>query len=216
MYIESVPNRNSPPAILLRQSLRQGAKIVKHTLANLSSWPAAQIDSLRRVLKGESLVAPSDAFHILRSAPHGHVAAALGTLRRLLLEPILSRSPGSERNLVVAMIVARILEPSSKLATTRGLHPHTATSSLASVLGVDEALEETQLYRALDWLLARQKSIENALAKRHLSEGSLVLYDVSSTYFEGRCCPLARFGHSRDERSANPQIVFGLLTDPEG
>src|SRR5229473_1501219 len=123
MYIASVPNRNSPPAILLRQSLRQGAKIVKHTLANLSSWPAAQIDSLRRVLKGESLVAPSDAFHILRSAPHGHVAAALGTLRRLLLEPILSRSPGSERNLVVAMIVARILEPSSKLATSRGFHP---------------------------------------------------------------------------------------------
>src|SRR6266851_5352657 len=132
MYIESVPNRNSPPAILLRQSLRQGAKIVKHTLANLSSWPAAQIDSLRRVLKGESLVAPSDAFHIERSAPYGHVAAVLGTLRRLL-------------------------EPSSKLATSRGLHPDTASSSLASLLGLDPAVEETQLYHAMDWLLLRQQ-----------------------------------------------------------
>src|SRR5260370_1107159 len=216
MYIESVPNRNSPPAILLRQSLRQGAKIVKHTLANLSSWPAAQIVSLRRVLKGESLVAPSDAFLILRSAPHGHVAAALGTLRRLLLEPILSRTRCSERNLVVAMIVARILEPSSKLATSRGLHPDTASSSLASVLGLDPAIEETQLYHAMDWLLLRQQKIENALAKRHLSEGSLILYDVSSTYFEGRHCPLARFGHSRDERSGNPQIVFGLMTNSQG
>ena len=216
MYIESVPNRNSPPAILLRQSLRQGAKIVKRTLANLSSWPAAQIDSLRRVLKGESLVAPSDAFHIERSAPHGHVAAVLGTLRRLLLEPILSRSRCPERNLVVAMIVARILEPSSKLATSRGLHPDTATSSLPSVLGLDPAVEETQLYHAMDWLLLRQQKIENALAKRHLAEGSLILYDVSSTYFEGRHCPLARFGHSRDERSGNPQIVFGLMTNSQG
>jgi transposase len=216
MYIESVPNRNSPPAILLRLCLRQGSKIVKRTLANLSSWPAAQIDSLRRVLKGESLVAPSDAFHIERSAPHGHVAAALGTLRRLLLEPILSRSRCPERNLVVAMIVARILEPSSKLATSRGLHPDTASSSLASLLGLDAAIEETQLYHAMDWLLLRQQNIENALAKRHLSEGSLILYDVSSTYFEGRHCPLACFGHSRDERRGNPQIVFGLMTNSQG
>ena len=216
MYVATVPNRNSPPAILLRQSLRHGAKIVKRTLANLSSWPAAQIDSLRRVLKGESLVAPSDAFHIERSAPHGHVAAALGTLRRLRLEPILSRSPCSERNLVVAMIVARILEPSSKLATSRGLHPDTATSSLASVLGLDPAVEQTQIYHAMDWLLLRQQNIENALAKHPLSEGSLILYDVSSTYFEGRHCPLARCGHSRDERSGNPQIVFGLMTNSQG
>jgi transposase len=216
MYIESVPNRNSPPAILLRQSLRRGAKVVKRTLANLSAWPAAQIDFLRRVLKGESLVAPSDAFRIQRSAPHGHVAAALGTLRRLLLEPILSRVRCPERDLVVAMIAARILEPSSKLATSRGLHPDTATSSLASVLGLDAAVEETQLYHAMDWLLLRQQKIENALAKRHLSEGSLILYDVSSTYFEGRRCPLACFGHSRDERSGNPQIVFGLMTNLQG
>jgi transposase len=216
MYVESVPNRNSPPAILLRESSRINGKIVKRTLANLSSWPAAQIDALRRVLKRESLVSPADAFQILRSSPHGHVAAALGTLRRLGLEPILSRSRGPERDLVVAMIVARILEPASKLATARGFHPETATSSLAAVLGLDEAVDETQLYRSLDWLLERQKSIENALAKRHLAEGSLILYDVSSTYFEGRHCPLARFGHSRDERSGNLQIVFGLLTNGEG
>jgi len=216
MYVESVPNRHSPPAILLRESSRQNGKIVKRTLANLSAWPASQIESLRRVLKGESLISPSEAFQIQRSVPHGHVAAVLGTLRCLGLEPILSRSPGPERNLVVAMIVARILEPSSKLATARGLHPETATSSLAAVLGLDEAIDEVQLYRSMDWLIGRQASIENALAKRHLSEGSLVLYDVSSTYFEGRHCPLARFGHSRDERSGNPQIVFGLLTNAEG
>ena len=216
MYVESVPNRNSPPAILLRQCSRMQGKVVKRTLANLSAWPAAQIDALRRVLKGDSLLAPSEAFQIQRSLPHGHVAAALGTLRRLGLEPILSRSRCPERQLVVAMLVARILEPSSKLATARGLQPQTATSSLASVLSLDEAIEETQLYHAMDWLLERQNQIENALAKRHLSEGSLVLYDVSSTYFEGRCCPLALFGHSRDERSGNPQIIFGLLTDSEG
>src|SRR6266567_1261391 len=216
MYVESVPNRSSPPAILLRESSRIDGKIVKRTLANLSAWPATQVDNLRRLLKGESLVSPADAFQIQRSAPHGHVAATLGTLRRLGLEPILSRSPSRERDLVVAMIAARILEPASKLATARGFHPQTATSSLAAVLGLDEAVEESQLYYALDWLLQRQYSIENALAKRHLGEGSLVLYDVSSTYFEGRHCPLARFGHSRDERSGNPQIVFGLLTTSEG
>jgi transposase len=216
MYVESVPNRNSPPAILLRQCSRLHGKVIKRTLANLSAWPPAQIQSLRRLLTGESLVAPSDVFQIQRSAPHGHVAAALGTLRRLGLEPVLSRSPGPNRDLVVAMIIARILEPSSKLATARGFHPETATSTLAALLDLDDAVDETQLYHALDWLLDRQHSIENALAKRHLSEGSVVLYDVSSTYFEGRHCPLARFGHSRDERSGNPQIIFGLLTDSEG
>ncbi len=216
MYVESVPNRNSPPAILLREATRVDGKVVKRTLANLSAWPALQVDSLRRLLKGEAVVSPTDAFQIQRSIPHGHVAAALGTLRRIGLEPILSRSPRAERDLVVAMVVARILEPSSKLATVRGFRSETVTSSLAAVLDLDDAIDETQLYHALDWLLTRQQSIENALAKRHLSEGSLILYDLSSTYFEGRHCPLARFGHSRDERSGNPQIVFGLLTDSEG
>jgi transposase len=216
MYVESVPNRNSPPAILLRESSRIDGRIVKRTLANLSSWPASQIDGLRRVLKHESLVSPADAFQILRAYPHGHVAATLGTFRRLGLESILSRSRSPERDLAVGMIVARILEPASKLATARGFHPETVTSSLAAVLGLDETVDETQLYRSLDWLLERQQSIENALAKRCLSEGSLILYDVSATYFEGRHCPLARFGHSRDERSGNLQMVFGLLTHAEG
>jgi transposase len=216
MYVESVPNRSSPPAILLRESSRVDGKIVKRTLANLSDWPPSRIDALRRVLKGDPLISPADAFQIQRSTPHGHVAAVLGTLRNLSLEPILSRSPCQERSLVVAMIVARILFPSSKLATARGFHAETAISSLGAVLGLGDDIDETQLYHALDWLLARQHRIENALAKRHLSEGSLVLYDLSSTYFEGRHCPLARFGHSRDERSGNPQIVFGLLTDPQG
>ena len=216
MYVESVPNRNSPPAVLLRESSRLEGKVVKRTLANLSDWPAAQIENLRRVLKGQSLVAPADAFQILRATPHGHVAATLGTLRRLGLEPLLSRAHCPERDLVVAMVVARILEPSSKLATTRALRQETASSSLGSVLGLDPAVEETQLYAALDWLIERQSHIENALAKRHLAEGSLILYDVTSTYFEGRRCPLAHFGHSRDERAGNLQIVFGLLTASEG
>lgn len=216
MYVESVPNRSSPPAILLRESSRVEGKIVKRTLANLSHWPPSQIDALRRVLQGDALISPSDAFQIQRSTPHGHVVAVLGTLRNLSLEHILSRSPGQERSLVVAMIVARILFPSSKLATARGFHAETAISSLGGVLGLGDDIDETQLYHALDWLLARQHRIENALAKRHLSEGSLVLYDLSSTYLEGRHCPLARFGHSRDERSGNLQIVFGLLTDSEG
>ncbi len=216
MYIDSVPNRNSPPADLLRECFRQGGKIVKRTLSNISHWPAAQVDSLRRVLKGEILVAPADAFQIQRSLPHGHVAATLATLRRLKLDSILSRTPCPERDLTVAMIVSRILEPSSKLANARALQLQTATSSLGSLLGLDATVNEAYLYRAMDWLLPRQDSIEAALAKRHLANGSLVLYDLTSTYFEGRHCPLAFFGKSKDERSGNLQIVFGLLTNAAG
>jgi transposase len=215
MYIDTVPNRNSPPAVLLRESSRLGKKIVKRTLANLSDWPAAQIDSLRRVLKGESLVSFSDALQIERSLPHGHVAAALGTLRRIGLESDLARSASPERDLVCALIVARILAPASKLATARGLHEQTASSSLGAVLGLD-LVDEDHLYQAMDWLLSRQARLEDKLAARHLQEGSMVLYDVTSTYFEGRHCPLARHGHSRDERPGNLQIVFGLLTNHEG
>ena len=216
MYVESVPNRSSPPAILLRESFRLNGKVVKRTLANLSAWPATQIQSLRRLLNGEPLVAASDTLHVQRSLPHGHVLAVLGTLRRLGLEPLLSRSPCPERTLVVAMIVARILDPSSKLATARGFQPGTATSSLAAMLDLDQDIDENQLYQAMDWLLPQQQKIERRLAKRHLTEGSLVLYDVSSTYFEGHRCPVARFGHSRDERPGNLQIVFGLMTNAEG
>lgn len=215
MYVEVVPNRSSPPAILLRSASRQGSRIVKQTLANLSHWPPAQVDRLRRVLKGETLVPPGEALQIERSLPHGHVAATLGTLRRLGLEQLLAHKSSPRRGLVVAMIVARILAPGSKLATARSLAEHTATSSLGAVLGL-QGVDEDQLYTALDWLLARQERIEDKLAQRHLGEGSLVLYDLTSTYFEGRHCPLARFGHSRDERSGNPQIVFGLLTSQDG
>ena len=215
MYIDTVPNRNSPPAILLRESSRVGKKIIKRTLANLSDWPPAQVDLLRRVLKGESLISPAEALQIERSLPHGHVAATLGTLRRLGLASDLARSASPERDLVCALIVARILTPASKLATARGLHEQTACSSLGALLGL-ESVDEDHLYEAMDWLLSRQARIEDKLAARHLQEGSLVLYDVTSTYFEGRCCPLARYGHSRDERPGNLQIVFGLLTNHEG
>jgi transposase len=215
MYIDTVPNRNSPPAILLRESSRVGNKIIKRTLANLSDWPAAQIDLLRRVLKGESLISVAEALHIERSLPHGHVAAALGTLRHIGLEQDLARSASPERDLVCALIVARILAPASKLATARGLHEQTASSSLGVLLGL-ELVDEDHLYEAMDWLGSRQERIEEKLARQHLGQGTVVLYDVTSTYCEGRSCPLARYGPSREERGGNLQIVFGLLTNQEG
>jgi len=215
MYIDIVPNRNSPPAVLLRESSRVGQKIIKRTLSNLSDWPPAQVDALRRILKGESLVSFSDALQIERSLPHGHVAAALGTVRRIGLESDLARSAAPERDLVCALIVARILHPASKLATARGLHEQTASSSLGMLRGWNP-VDEDHLYAAMDWLLSRQARIEDKLAARHLEEGTVVLYDVTSTYFEGRRCPLARYGHSRDERPGNLQIVFGLLTNHQG
>ena len=215
MYVEAVPNRNSPPAILLREGWREGRKTRKRTLANLSHWPPAQVNLLRRVLQGETLLSPSEVLLLSRSLPHGHVAAVLGTLRRLGLEKLLDRKHHRQRDLVVAMIVARLIEPQSKLATARGFRQETASSSLGEVLGL-QAADEDDLYQAMDWLLPRQQRIERGLAQRHLSEGSLVLYDLSSTYFEGRQCPLAQFGKSRDERSGNRQIVFGLLTDAAG
>jgi len=213
MYIDVIPNRNSPPAVLLREARREGDKIRKLTLANLSDWPAPKVEALRRVLRGETLVAPAEAFTIERSLPHGHVAATLGTLRSLGLEQLIATKPSRQRDLVVAMIVVRLLEPRSKLATARGLLE--PTSSLSDLLGIEGADEE-ELYAAMDWLLERQVAIEAKLAKRHLAEASLVLCDVTSTYFEGHSCPLARFGHSRDGRRDRLQIVFGLLTDGEG
>jgi hypothetical protein len=215
MYVETVPNRNSPPAILLRESCREGESVRKRTLANLSSWPPAQIESLRRLLRGEVLLPAVQQFLITRSLPHGHVAAALGTLHRIGLDRHIDSSASPQRHLVIAMIAARLLEPCSKLATARGLEPHTASSSLAETLGLG-SLSEDDLYSAMDWLLDRQQRIEKRLAAQHLAEGTVVLYDVSSTYFEGRHCPLAKLGHSRDERSGNLQIVFGLLTNPAG
>ena len=215
MYIDVVPNRNSPPAVLLRQVVREGSKIRKITLANLSDWSEEQVASLKLVLRGTSVVPVDEAFSILRSLPHGHVAAALGVLRKIVLERILDRTASRERDLVVAMIVARILEPASKLATVRGLEEETASSSLGATLQLG-AVREDELYQAMDWLLERQDAIEKQLARLHLEHGTVVFYDLTSTYFEGRHCPLARYGHSRDDRPANLQIVFGLLTDPEG
>jgi transposase len=215
MYIAVVPNRNSPPAILLRESFREHGKVRNRTLANISHWPPAQVEALRQLLKGHTTVGPalSEAFEVTRSLPHGQVAAVLGMLGRLKVDQLLQ--PGPERNRVLALIAQRILEPGSKLAAARALRQETAHSTLGAELGV-EKVDEDDLYAALDWLLPQQPQIEAALARRHLGQGSLVLYDVSSTYFEGHCCPLARYGHSRDERRSNPQIVFGLLTDGDG
>jgi transposase len=193
-------------------------KVKTRTLANISHLPAHQVEALRLALSG-SLTAPAtplpDSFRISRSLPHGHVAAVLGCLRNLEIDSILGPAPGRQRDLVIAMIVARIIEPASKLATARGLHSDTLHHSLGEILGLDSA-DETELYQAMDWLLPQQARIEQALAKRHLSQGGLVLYDLTSTYFEGRHCPLAKLGHSRDDKSGNLQIVFGLLTNAAG
>ena len=219
MYVERIPNRDSPPAILLRESYRDGDKFKKRTLANLSDWPAVKVEALRRVLRDEAL-APTDhqALTLLRSLPHGHVAAALGTLRKLGLDRILSqggRQPRREVALCKAMMVARLIDPASKLATARGLDDDTATCSLGQVLGLG-AVDEQELYEALDWLVGQQERIERALARRHLEHGTLVLYDVTSTYFEGRTCPLAKRGYSRDGKRHKLQIVFGLMCTAEG
>jgi len=216
MYIEAVPNRNSPPAILLRESYRENGKVRKRTLCNLSDWPAAYIEGLRGVLKGGTVIpAERDAFTVIRSLPHGHVAAALGTARRIGLDRILSPDGNRYRDLILALLIGRILDPVSKLAAARALSPATAASSLGGVLGLGE-VDEDELYQALDWLLQRQPAIEATLAKRHLSNGTLVLYDVSSSYMEGRCCPLAKRGYSRDGKKGTLQIIYGLLCAPDG
>jgi transposase len=219
MYVERIPNRNSPPAILLRVSYRDGDKIKKRTVANLSDWPEGKIEALRRVLRGDA-VAPSspEALTMRRSLPHGHVAAALGTLRKIGLERLLSQGGRQSRRnvaLCVAMIVARFIGPASKLATGRLLDDETATCSLGQVLRL-EAVDEQELYGALDWLIQQQDRIEKGLARRHLTNGTLVLYDVSSTYFEGRTCELAQYGYNRDGKKGKLQIVFGLLCSPDG
>ena len=219
MYVEYVPNRNSPPAVLLRMSFRDDRGMVKkRTLANLSHWPKAKVETLRQVLRGDVLVAPEQAITMLRSLPHGHVAAALTTLRKLGLHQVLSgrgRQPARPVALCCAMIVARLIDPSSKLATARQLDAETATSSLGQVLKLGE-VDEQELYAALDWLIEQQPRIEKALARRYLEDGTLVLYDVTSTYFEGRTCPLARLGYSRDGKRDKLQIVFGLLCTADG
>jgi hypothetical protein len=216
MYIESVPNRNSPPAILLRESYRDGAKIKKRTIANLSDWPGELVEGLRTLLKGGTAT-PADQQSIIvrRALPHGHVAAVLGTLRDIGLDRVLGPAGNRPRDLVIAMIVARLIAPASKLATARMLDPATAASSLGDVLGLGP-VDEDELYAAIDWLGERQQAIEKALARKHLRDGTLVLYDVSSSYLEGRCCELAKLGYSRDGKKGKLQIVYGLLCAPDG
>jgi len=199
-------------SVLLRQSYREGPKVRHRTLASLTSLPPAAIEALERSLRGETLVpAGAGGLRITRSLPHGHVAAILGMLRALGLERLLERRPSRMRDLAVALIVARILAPASKLATARGL----SATTLAAELDVEGATED-ELYDALDWLHARQPAVERALARRHLGPGSRALLDVPSTWVEGRCCPLAAHGYSRDHRPDRPQVVFGLTTDAVG
>jgi transposase len=211
MYIETVPNRNSRPAILLREGWRQGKKTVKRTLANLSAWPQPKIEALRRVLRDEALVSPGDLLTTRQTLPHGHVEAILAMIHQLDLEAVISSKRCRERDLVVAMIVQRLIDPCSKLATTRAWH----TTTLAEDRGVADATED-ELYAAMDWLGGRQERIEKKLAARHLTEGGLVLYDVTSSSYEGRTCPLAHFGHNRDGDKHLPIIVYGVMTDGEG
>jgi len=198
-------------SVLLRNSYREDGKVKKQTLANLSHLPEPLIELIRGFLRGERYLPTGEAFRIVRSLPHGHVAAVLGMLRSLGLPALLDRAPSRSRDLAVALIVARLLAPRSKLATARSLE----ATTLGEVMGVAGA-DENELYGALDWLLARQGRVEAALARRHLAAGSLVLYDVSSTYVEGTHCPLAAYGHSRDHRPDRAQIEFGLLTDERG
>lgn len=216
MYVARVPNRGSPPAVLLRESYREGARVRNRTLANLSGWPEAKVDALAKVLKGQQPAAALEgAFEVTRSLPHGHVAAVLGTLRELGLEELIDPVWCRQRDLVTAMAVAQVIEPDSKLAIARGLRAQTATSSLGEVLGVT-GCDEDDLYAAMDWLAARQEPVEDALAARHLAGGALVLYDVSSAAFEGRTCPLGAIGHPKDGVRGRLQLVYGLLASTQG
>jgi Transposase DDE domain len=217
MYVARVPNRGSPPAVLLRESYREGARVRNRTLANLSGWPEAKVDALAKVLKGQQPAAAAleGAFEVTRSLPHGHVAAVLGTLRELGLEELIDPVWCRQRDLVTAMAVAQVIEPDSKLAIARGLRAQTATSSLGEVLGVT-GCDEDDLYAAMDWLAARQEPVEDALAARHLAGGALVLYDVSSAAFEGRTCPLGAIGHPKGGVRGRLQLVYGLLTSTQG
>jgi hypothetical protein len=214
MYVAVVPNRSSRPAILLRESYRDGGRVKNRTLANLSDWSPERVETLRAALRGDKLV-PAESMEIVRALPHGHVAAAFGVARQIGLDELLPDGPERQRNLALALIVERLIDPAAKLATARALDETTATNSLGVTLGLGE-VKANEVYAALDWLGMAQPSIEDALARRHLCDGTLVLYDVSSSYVEGRCCELAAFGHSRDHRSDKMQIVYGLLCSPDG
>ncbi|XQD06337.1 IS1634 family transposase [Microcystis aeruginosa FACHB-524] len=218
MYIEKVLNRNSPPAVLLRESYREGDQVKKRTLANLSKLPDDIIDNLKLALKGATLSMTEgipNHFEVIRSLPHGHVMAILETIKKLDLDKIISEKSSRIRNLVVAMIVARIINPKSKLATARGFNSETCSQSLGQLLDLEKA-DEDELYNALDWLLEKQEKIEKHLAIKHLESGTLVLYDVTSTYLEGNGCELGKYGYNRDKKKGKTQIVFGLLCSAKG
>jgi hypothetical protein len=215
MYVAIVPNRSSRPAILLRESYRDGDKVKNRTLANLSDWSPDRIETLRAALRGDKLVPAGQGMEIVRALPHGHVAAALGMARQIGLDELLPDGSERQRNLALALIVERLIDPAPKLATARALDATTAINSLGVTLGLGE-VNAKEVYAALDWLGMAQFSIEDALARRHLRDGTLVLYDVSSSYVEGRCCELARFGHSRDHRPDKMQIIYGLLCAADG
>jgi len=216
VYIETIPNRNSPPAILLREGYREGGKVVKRTLANLSHWDPQLVEHFRVLLKGGVAVqSASSVLSIERALPHGHVAAVLGAARGSGSSAWFGSAPQELQPVLQAMLVARLLEPASKLATHRMLHDDTATSSLGRVLGVGQCSAD-DLYRALDWLHEAQPAIERRLARAHLVGSTLVLYDLTSTWLTGRCCELAARGHSRDGKRDDPQIVFGLVCTAEG
>jgi Transposase DDE domain len=214
MYVAVVPNRNSPPAVLLRESFRDGDKVKNRTLTNLSKWAPEKIAALRAVLRGDRLVPAGEGLEIVRALPYGHVAAALGIARRIGLDRLVT-GPQRKRDLILALIVARLIEPAAKLATARALDEATASSALGPGLGLG-AVTATEIYDALDWLGAQQDEIEAKLARRHLAGATLVLYDLTSTYLEGRCCPLAHHGHSRDGRPDKLQIVFGVICSQDG
>lgn len=211
MHIHSVPNRGSSPTVLLRESYREGSKVRKRTLANLSSLSPAQIEAIRAVLAGQTVQPSAQSLQITASRAHGHVHAVMLAMQRLDFASVLGAKPSRERERVLAMVAARIVAPHTKLATTRWWH----TTTLAEDFGVAGANED-DLYAAMDWLLARQDAIQGKLAARHLSAGGLVLYDLSSSYFEGSTCPLAKLGHNRDGKKGLLRVNYGLLTDARG
>lgn len=216
MYVEKIPNRNSPPCILVRESYRQDGKVHKRTLANITHLSDEVIDGIAKLLKGGQIIEDcEDDFHIIRSLPYGHVFAILSVINQIGLKSMISSRDCKELHLVIALIISRIVHPGSKLATARSMSRETCSTALGDVLGI-ERVSETDFYHAMDWLLKRQDKIESSLARKHLEDGSLVLYDVSSSYFEGQCCPLAKRGHNRDKKQGKLQIVYGLLCDKKG
>lgn len=216
MYIEKIPNRNSPPCILVRESYRQAGKVHKRTLSNITHLSDEVIDGIGKLLQGGYVIEDlQDDFHIIRSRPYGHVQAILSVINDIGLKSMIASRGGKELKLVIAMIVSRMVNPGSKLATARSMNHETCSTALGDLLGI-ERVSEADFYRAMDWLLKRQGQIESSLARKHLEDGSLVLYDVSSSYFEGACCPLAKRGHNRDKKQGKLQIVYGLLCDKNG